>query len=144
MARQIKVNDKGLADEVVFIDKSAGQERTIRGRVVVVACGTLESTRLLLLSKIANSSGMVGKNFLEHIDATGQAFLPELSFATPYAGDGIGGSHISFRWFGYFREKNEFDFVRGFLIEPSVRLTMTPEESRRLRAGAAYKREVRR
>jgi choline dehydrogenase-like flavoprotein len=146
MARQIKLNDKGLADEVVFIDKSTGQDRSIRGRVVVVACGTLESTRLLLLSKIANSSGMIGKNFLEHIDATGQAFLPDLSFATPYAGDGIGGSHIIIPWFGYFREKNEFDFVRGFLIEPSVRLTMTPPKNPKSIAGfgAAYKREVRR
>jgi choline dehydrogenase-like flavoprotein len=153
MARAINVNEKGLASGVTYIDKTTGQEREIKARVVVAACGTLETTRLMLLSTstrfpngIANSSGMLGRNFIEHIDAGAQGWLPELSFVTPYEGDGIGGSHIVIPWFGYDRPKNEFDFVRGFQIEPSVRLTMGPPKNPKNIPGfgANFKREVRR
>jgi choline dehydrogenase-like flavoprotein len=95
---------------------------------------------------IANTSGLVGQNFMEHLDARGQAFLPDLSFFEPYAGDGIGGSHIIIPWFGYDKPKNAFDFVRGFHIEPSARLGPRPDKNaKNIRGfGKNYKREVRR
>jgi choline dehydrogenase-like flavoprotein len=153
MARSIDLDEKGKARGVTYIDKNTGATREIRGRVVVVACGTLETTRLMLLSKstlfpdgIANSSGMVGKNFMEHLDTRGEAYLPALSFFEPYAGDGIGGSHIIIPWFGYDRPKNEFDFVRGFHIEPSARLGPRPDKNAKNFAGfgTSFKKEVRR
>src|SRR4029079_814069 len=74
MARSINVNAKGLASGVSYIDKTTGAEREVKARVVVAACGTLETTRLLLLSTsklfpngIANSNGLVGRNFIEHL-----------------------------------------------------------------------------
>jgi choline dehydrogenase-like flavoprotein len=153
MARSINVNAKGLASGVTYIDKATGKTAEVNARSVVVACGTLETTRLMLLSDsklypngIANSSGMLGKNFMEHLDAGAQAFLPGLSFSPNYAGDGIGGSHIIIPWFGYDRPKNEFDFVRGFHIEPSARLGQSPDKSARGFAGFGkdFKKEVRR
>lgn len=155
MARNVTVNAKGLASGVSFVDKTTGQEREVSGRVIVLACGTLETTRLMLLSQsglfpqgIANSSGQVGRNFMEHLDAKAQATLPSLSFANHGAGDGIGGSHILIPWFGYDagRKASDFDFVRGFHIEPSARLRLSPDKNPKSITGfgSEFKREVRR
>jgi choline dehydrogenase-like flavoprotein len=146
MAHRVNLNQKGLASGVSYIDKTTGQEREIKARAVVLGCGTLETTRLMLLSNIANSSGTLGHNFIEHLDATGQAFLPELSFTEREEGDGIGGSHIVIPWFGYFRPNEKRDFLRGFQIEPSARQRMRPDKNpRRQRGfGAEFKREIRR
>jgi choline dehydrogenase-like flavoprotein len=153
MARSIDVDKRGLASGVTYIDKTTGRERHVSARVVIAACGTLETTRLMLLSAssvfpdgIANSSGLVGRNFIEHLDVRAEAYLPGLSFFEPYAGDGIGGSHIIIPWFGYDRPKNEFDFVRGFHIEPSARLGPRPDKNPKSFTGFGkeFKREVRR
>ncbi|MBO0801391.1 MAG: GMC family oxidoreductase, partial [Blastocatellia bacterium] len=124
MAHKVNLDAAGKAGSVSYIDKASGKEREIKANAVVVACGTLESTRLLLLSGIANSSGMLGKNFIEHLDVEAQAYFPELFFLDREAGDGIGGSHLIIPWFGYFRKEEKRDFLRGFQIEPSSKIRM--------------------
>ena len=64
----------GKARGVAFVDSQSGKHYEARARAVVVAASTLESARLLLLSKsnahpngIGNSSGHVGHNFCEHV-----------------------------------------------------------------------------
>ena len=96
MARSVDLGDRGLATGVTYVDKTTGQDREVKARVVALGCGALETTRLMLLSKssrfpngIANSSGRLGKNLLEHLDVGGQAFFPELSFLQREAGVGI-------------------------------------------------------
>jgi choline dehydrogenase-like flavoprotein len=145
MAHKVNVDAKGLASGVSFIDKSTGKDREVKARAVIVACGTLESTRLLLLSNIANSSGLVGKNFIEHLDVGATAYFPDLFFVDREAGDGIGGSHIVIPWFGYFRPNEKRDFVRGFQIEPSSRIRMRPEKNAKTIPGfgSGFKKEVR-
>jgi choline dehydrogenase-like flavoprotein len=146
MAHKVNLNAKGLASGVSYIDKGTGKEREIKANIVVVACGTLESTRLLLLSGIANSSGMVGKNFIEHLDYSGaRAYFPELFHLDREAGDGMGSSHIVIPWFGYFRQDEKRDFLRGFQIEPSSKIRMDPDYNpRRIPGfGSDFKREVR-
>jgi len=61
-----------------FIDSQTMKDYAVRAKVVVLAASTLESTRLLLLSKsrlypkgLANSSGHVGHNFCEHVMGPG-------------------------------------------------------------------------
>src|SRR5438445_7435971 len=74
-AREVTVAPAtGRARGVAFIDQATGRPLEARGRVVIVAASTLESARLLLLSKsarypsgIGNSSGHVGHNFCEHV-----------------------------------------------------------------------------
>lgn len=146
MARVVTVGANGLADGVAYIDKATGQERQIKARTVLLGCGTLETTRLLLLSNIANSSGQIGKNFMEHLDVGATAFLPDLSFSEREAGDGIGGSHIIIPWFSYFRPNEKRDFLRGFQIEPSVRQRSRPDKNAKRVAGFGldFKKEVRR
>src|SRR5438876_1497420 len=64
----------GKARGVAFVDSQTGKQYEAKARAVVVAASTLESARLLLLSKskahpdgIGNSSGHVGHNFCEHV-----------------------------------------------------------------------------
>jgi choline dehydrogenase-like flavoprotein len=65
-----------------------GQRKTIQARVYVVACGGLETARLLLLSRcrffpdgIGNGSGLVGKYFMEHLKITFQGIIPHREFS---------------------------------------------------------------
>ena len=50
----------GLANGAYFVDRHSRREMHVKARVVVLAAGTLESTRLLMNSGLANSSGVMG------------------------------------------------------------------------------------
>src|SRR3954466_9606464 len=73
IAREVTVDPvTGKASGVAFVDAATGQTLEAKARTVVVGASTLESARLLLLSKsslhpsgIGNSSGHVGHNFCE-------------------------------------------------------------------------------
>jgi choline dehydrogenase-like flavoprotein len=73
MAREITLGKDGKARSVVYFDPD-GCEQEIRARVVVVAGNAVETARLLLMSTssqfpdgLANSSGLVGRYFTEHL-----------------------------------------------------------------------------
>src|SRR5690242_1544627 len=79
IAREILVdNSTGKARGVSFVDAESGRTYEAKARVVVLAASTLESARLLLLSKsdahpngLGNSSNHVGHNFCEHVMGPG-------------------------------------------------------------------------
>jgi choline dehydrogenase-like flavoprotein len=69
---KIEHDAAGKVTGVVYRDE-AGQEQRQKARVVCVACNSIETPRLLLLSAsakfpdgLANSSGQVGKNYMRH------------------------------------------------------------------------------
>ncbi|MBM3516831.1 MAG: GMC family oxidoreductase [Alphaproteobacteria bacterium] len=73
MVLRIEHNAEGRATGVVYADK-AGQHRRQKARVVCVAGNAIETARLLLNSEssrypdgLANSSGLVGKNYMRHM-----------------------------------------------------------------------------
>ncbi len=73
VVREITVNKQGKVDSVIYFD-SQKTERRQRAKIVVVSAGALESPRLFLNSKsslfpdgLANSSGTVGRFFMETI-----------------------------------------------------------------------------
>ncbi|MGA3200994.1 MAG: GMC family oxidoreductase [Bryobacteraceae bacterium] len=61
--RKIETDKKGRANAVVYFD-GAGKEVRQRTKAVALCANGAESPRLLLLSGIANSSGMVGRNLM--------------------------------------------------------------------------------
>src|ERR687895_2112964 len=68
MAREVTVDESGLASGVAYIDKTSGRENHVRARIVVLAASACESARILLNSTsskfahgLANSSGVVGR-----------------------------------------------------------------------------------
>ena len=70
--REITVNDQGLATGAIYIDRQ-GREHHQKAAVVIMCANGIGTPRLLLLSKsnrfpdgLANSSGLVGKNFMWH------------------------------------------------------------------------------
>lgn len=70
--REITVNEQGRARGAIYYDRQ-GNLHDIRARVVVVSCNGVGTPRLLLNSKsklfpqgLANSHGVVGKNFMIH------------------------------------------------------------------------------
>ncbi len=73
MAREIELDAKGRARAVVYVDPS-GRDQRVMGRAIVVAGNAVETPRLLLMSEsnrfpdgLANSSGLVGRHFMEHL-----------------------------------------------------------------------------
>ncbi len=70
---KIEHNDAGKVTGVVYFDKDGNRQRQ-KARVVCVAGNSIESPRILLNSSsnlfpngLANSSGMVGKNYMRHM-----------------------------------------------------------------------------
>jgi len=62
VVREVTVDrSTGLANGVHFVDRRSGRELHTKARVVMLGAACLESTRILLNSKIANSSDALGR-----------------------------------------------------------------------------------
>ena len=72
VVREITVDkNTGQPNGCNFVDRLSRREMSVKARVVVLAAGTLESTRLLLNSGLANSSGVVGRYLIDQIYGAG-------------------------------------------------------------------------
>ena len=121
MAREVTIDDAGLANGVTYVDKATARDNHIRARIVVVAGGACESARLLLNSKstrfpqgLANSSGTVGKFLMDSTGASVTGFIPKLMDGIPHNEDGVGGMHLYMPWW---LDNKKLDFPRGYHIE---------------------------
>lgn len=142
--------DTGKARGVAFTDTETGKSYEAKAKLVVLGASTLESARLLLLSKsrqfangLANSSGHVGHNFCEHImgpsvtglvkDQVGQ--LRTLDDGRP------GGFYVP--RFRNLKEKNP-NFIRGYGFEGDGGTHMFPGHANDTPGfGAGFKKTVR-
>jgi choline dehydrogenase-like flavoprotein len=113
VVRELTVDkNTGLPNGCHFVDRLTGREMHVKARVVVLAAGTLESTRLLLNSKLANSSGLVGRYLMDQIYGAG------LTCSVPEARNGratkelMGGAAIVPR-FRNITTKSD-SFLRGY------------------------------
>lgn len=121
MAREVLTNNEGLATGVSYINKEDMMEYQVTGRVVIVAAGACESSRLLLNSKsqrhpngLANSSNVVGKYLHDSTGAALGGYLPTLFDRKRYNEDGVGGMHIYSPWW---LDNKKLDFPRGYHVE---------------------------
>jgi choline dehydrogenase-like flavoprotein len=63
----VRLHASASGREIVGVELERHGERVVvRGDVVVVACGAINSAALLLRSEVAGSSGMVGRHFMKH------------------------------------------------------------------------------
>lgn len=63
MATRVTTDARGRARGVVWQDER-GAQHLARGRVIVLAASAIQTARLLLLSELANASGLVGRNLM--------------------------------------------------------------------------------
>ena len=140
----------GKARGVAFVDTVTGKSYEARAKAVVLAASTLESARLLLLSKsrqhpngIGNSSGLVGHHFCEHLmgpHVTG--LVKDRVGATPTLDDGRPGGFYVPR-FRNLTDKQP-DFIRGYGFEGEGGFDIGPGEGADAPGfGKAWKKHVR-
>ena len=92
VVRELGVDkNTGLVNEVHFVDRHTRREMSVKARVVVLAAGALESTRLLLNSKLANSSGVMGHYLMDQVYGAG------IVCSVPEARDGKGDAEADGR-----------------------------------------------
>lgn len=75
---------------------------TVRGRIFVLAAGAVENPRLMLSSGLGDSSGLMGRNFMDHAYLLTWALLPQI--AGTYRGTVCTGGISDLRD-GAFRQK---------------------------------------
>jgi choline dehydrogenase-like flavoprotein len=125
----------GKARGVSFVDSQNHRTYEAKAKVVILAASTLESARLLLLSKsrqhpngIGNSSGHVGHNFCEHVMGPGvTGLVKEMVGAPPTLDDGKPGGFYVPR-FRNVQDKQP-GFVRGYGFEGSSGFSLFPRSA---------------
>ena len=150
IAREIAVDPAtGKATGVHFVDAVTKKDYSAKAKVVIVAASTLESARLLLLSKskmhpngIGNSSGHVGHNFCEHIMGPGvHGRAKNLAGKPPTLDDGRPGGFYLTR-FRNLKDKHQ-KFIRGYGFEGGGGCAMFPHGTDNPGFGAGFKEEIR-
>ena len=151
IVREVSVDfASGKASGVRFLDAITREEFNAKAKVVLLAASTLESARILLLSRsriypngIGNSSGHVGHNFCEHLMGPGVlGLMKEKVGAPPTLDDGRPGGFYLAR----FRNLSERHpkFIRGYGFEGSSGCTLFPDQAYRTDGiGSDLKKEIR-
>ena len=114
--REITVNDEGMATGVIYYDAD-GVEHVQKAEIVVLACNGVGTPRILLNSTsalfpdgLANSSGLVGKNFMFHPYALIRGVFDDRM-------DGYMGPHNCILSQEFYETDASRGFVRGFTYE---------------------------
>lgn len=122
-----------------FVDRLSRREMSAKARVVVLAAGTLESTRLLLNSGVGNSSGLVGRYLMDQI------YGPGVICSVPEARNGkaigglMGGGAIVPRFRNITAKSDKF--LRGYAL--NVTSSTGPVSPRNFAAyGAELERKL--
>jgi len=151
VAHEVLVDrNTGKARGVAFIDSVTHKSYEAKAKVVILAASTLESARLLLLSRspqhpngIGNSSGHVGHNFCEHVMGPGVTGLVKEQVGKPHTLDDgrPGGFYVP-------RFRNLKDrqpgFIRGYGFEGGGGHSIFPANANDTPGfGAQYKKLVR-
>jgi choline dehydrogenase-like flavoprotein len=114
--REITVDTNGLATGVQYYD-AEGRLNVLQAPVVVLSGGGLGTPRTLMMSTsaqfpngLANSSGLVGKNLMTHV----QSLVTGLFEEPTHADHGAWGGSVCSRQFYETDPKN--DYLRGFTL----------------------------
>src|SRR5580658_1002188 len=116
IVREVTVDKKtGLVDGAHFVDRHSRREMHVKAKVVVLAAGTLESTRLLMNSGLANSSGVLGRYLHDQIYGVSVvASVPEARDGKAPAG--LMGGNIFMPRFRNLKKDEKRDFIKGYCM----------------------------
>jgi len=105
----------GLVNGVHYLDRHSRREMHAKARVVVVAAGTLESTRLLMNSGLANSSGVMGHYLHDQIYGVRVlASVPEAQDGK--APPGLMGGNVFIPRFRNLTKEDKRNFIKGYCM----------------------------
>jgi choline dehydrogenase-like flavoprotein len=129
----------GRATGVRVIDAESMQPLEFRAQVVFLCASALESTRILLHSGIANSSGELGRNVMDHVFGAGaNGTIPGMERET-YFGSRPNGIYIA-------RFRNVKDrhpgFLRGYGFQGGASRSGWSRGSGTQGLGAAFKESL--
>lgn len=130
IVREITVDKAtGLASGAHFVDRHSGREMHVTASIVVVGAGTLESTRLLLNSGIANSSGALGHYLIDqfYINTTMFASHPDARAGTLPPGPPGAANNGYMPRFRNLQKNEKRDFIRGYALQWSVGGSPSPD-----------------
>jgi choline dehydrogenase-like flavoprotein len=138
------------ASGVRVIDSYTKEVFDFTARVVVLAASTLESTRLLLLSKtadggkgLANSSGALGRYFCEHVMGPGASGTMGMLRNAPITNDDGRPQSTYIVRFRNITDKHP-DFIRGYGLQGGSGAVEYPAHAHTTPGfGAAFKKRVR-
>ena len=122
MVREVLVDGSGKATGVHYIDKTTRRDAVAKARVVIIAGGTCETSRILMNSKsrdkagMGNSSGQLGKNLMDSVGTRLGAHIPAMEDLPPFNEDGAAGLHVYTPWW-LVKEHQKLGFARGYHIE---------------------------
>lgn len=133
---------------VLYLDAKTRQEHRVRARAIALACGAVEDTRILLMSKsgrfpqgLANSSGWVGKNLVSEMWVGIFGYLEPMVGGRVVNDDGT-GTHGAIANLYY--EKPSLHFARGYGLYVGAGRPQIPGLLRALRGmGPEFKKRVR-
>jgi choline dehydrogenase-like flavoprotein len=117
VVRRLTVDkNTGLVNGADYVDRHSHEEFHVSARIVVVGASCLESTRLLLNSGLANSSGVLGHYLFDqfYVKGTVQAIVPEARDGKGEAGL-MGGSGYIPRFRNI--DAKSKDFIRGYSVD---------------------------
>jgi len=118
VVRELTVDKStGHVNGAYFIERLTGRELSVRARVVILAAGALESTRLLLNSGIANSSGLVGRYLMDQIYGAGIICSVPEARGGKGSGGLMGGTAIMPRFRNLTTRSQKF--LRGYALNIS-------------------------
>lgn len=108
----------GLANGVNFVDRQSRREMHVKAKIIVVAASCLESTRILLNSGIANSSGVIGHYLIDQFyqSQSVQAVVPEARDGKAPRGL-MGGAGYIPRFRNLKGQPQSKNFLRGYAFD---------------------------
>lgn len=119
VVRELTVDkNTGLVNGANFVDRHSRRELHARARVLVLGASTLESTRILLNSKISNSSGVLGHYLFDqfYVKNIVQAVVPEARAGKARRGLMGGGGYIP-RFRNLTAPEKDKHFIRGYSVD---------------------------
>jgi choline dehydrogenase-like flavoprotein len=128
IAREVTVDKAtGLVNGVNYVDRRSGREIHAKAKRVVLAASSLETTRLLLNSGIANSSGVLGHYLIDQFYVRGgvNAIAPEARGGKAPRGF-MGGSGYLPRFRNLRGQRQQQDFIRGYAVDFSSGRSIEP------------------
>lgn len=126
------VHNSDKISEVIYLKD--GIETSQRCKNVFLCAGAIETPRLLLMNKLANSSGQIGKNFMAHVGVQVWGEFEEL--VHPYKG--VPATLIS----EDLRRPEDADFASGYLLQ-SIGVMPITYASQLARATGTWGKELR-